>query len=1061
MRAMHILRGESSLLKSQSCFTLSSVPFRSLFLQVVMAKAQVLYSDDFPQIVGSTAPVSFSIEADRNEMSMRIHHALYDAHTLTLIQDLINDLYLDSSKSVPSSISLRESTKQLVHFAQNVQNSEWAQTLSPFKGLVETTSLPDLRATTDLEAPRGFLSCSTPLSVPLQSIQAAAKAIDVSSRALLCSAWASVISGQLGNSFMMGETVSLRGLSPSLLDSAACLVATIPLPIVIDADTTRSSLMRLIHQAHQCSLRAPQVSSSEIRDLVQLAPDQALYACLFTNTPLADSSKSTFPLSDPRNEDISVEHAIACEVFHSADESTAIAEITYDPRRADRSSIEAMLKQLDHLVRCFIENPNARLVDHPWSDLEPKLLSRDAVPASAEGFPSTIDLILAQLSTRRDAVALEVWSRGGEGSLQPTRYTYGELSARVSAIARYLQEHTAPHSRIAVEVPRSIHTYAAMLAILATARTYVPIDQYLPPERKAVLLSESAASLLLCEESSSKPQPPRLDVAALPHLDNNAPLKNVASSEGLACIMFTSGSTGKPKAVGLSHSNFDAALAAFRHTFKEGSEVVPGSRFMARSAEAFDVHLLEGLLPLTVGATVVTAARDLIMEDLPGVLHQVHATHTAVVPSLFHHPDGRSVLPSDLPHLKLLIAGGERIHDTTITEWAGSGVPLLQAYGPTEATIGISCKYVQPNSKPGNVGRAFPGSTYLITSADKDLDRVLPRGQVGELVICGPQVALQGYLGFDTDSFQTLDGELLYRTGDLARMLKSGEVEIMGRKGNSQVKINGVRLELDEVSAVLAQALPQKRLHAVSILSTDTTQSRKKIISFVSEQARRTFETPSGKEQSKETAQVFASIRQRLPPWMLPAHIFWLDFLPLQTVSGKVDRSKLGAIWEQLSANVNASATDATFESDDELVQTLRSHVQKALGCTDDLPADQDLFTAGLDSLGAIRLASILRRADMHIASHVILAHPTLRELAQAMRERLPQDQRTSSAPMYDREKILRELSLDAKDVAAVAPTLPAQEAMIARSIVDEASTYVASLTQRMSCSMASLKSAW
>ncbi len=983
-------------------------------------------------VLGRDTPLTFNLEATSHKLSIHLHHALYDADTLAILPALIARAY--KGEELPKQVPLRESV--LASLPAEGTEDAWKQVLQPAFGKIETPPFPSLAAEKPNSEDRAFASARRALSVTQGDLITFAQATDSSPRAILLAAWAQLLRSYLESShFLIGETISVRGTHPSLSDALGCFISTTPIPIAIDADSTASSLAQSIHAAQQCSLSHPHLPPALLRKLLSLPSNAPLYSSVFTYSPEADSvSTPVAPLDRATTHDIAVEHAIGCEVFATSQSERPEVEITFDPALLDHAASQELLFQLDHLIASMVRNKNLSLAPSVWSDIAESHRSVAQTDARwIDALPQLLPAIVSELTSSGDRVAVETW-QSDAGNLRPAPTTYAELKQQIGKIASALQAETTPGAAIAVELTRSSNTYAVLLAILLSGRVYVPIDQYLPEDRCRVLIEESKASLIIKDDFEARlhlKDRQAADIAAL----------SLPSSDQLACIMFTSGSTGKPKQVGLTHGNLDAALRSFRHIIGQCAPVDKASRFMARSAEAFDVHLLEGLLPLSVGAAIVTAPRDLYLDDLPGKLKLFAVTHTAVVPSLFHHPDGSAVVPSDLPYLRLLIVGGEKIRQKTIDDWCSSSVPVLQAYGPTEATIGISCKVMQPKTKASNVGPVFPGSQYTVV--DTEANSTLPLYQVGELVIGGPQVAGKGYLGLDSDAFF----ENSYKTGDLARMLPGGEVEIIGRKDSSQVKVNGARLELDEISALLESVDADARIHTSCIVAQDEQSQRQSIVAFIATQTKRTNEAPSADVPSSLGRKLLDSARKRLPPWMWPSRIVELDFLPLQSVSGKVNAPQLRSVLEALPVRDGSPSGDADAPApEDELAGTLQACVQQVLRT--EVSFDQDLYSAGLDSLASIRLAGHLRKKGYQIQSQDILSNPTLRAmhdwLSQGAKGTGNNDKTTLAIPT------LSDLGVSSGAFALVAPTLPVQTAMLAKSSLDEGKTYVAVLSRRL-----------
>jgi thioesterase domain-containing protein len=176
---------------------------------------------------------------------------------------------------------------------------------------------------------------------------------------------------------------------------------------------------------------------------------------------------------------------------------------------------------------------------------------------------------------------------------------------------------------------------------------------------------------------------------------------------------------------------------------------------------------------------------------------------------------------------------------------------------------------------------------YILNAAFEPV----PTGGIGELYIGGAGVA-RGYLNdaektaarFITDPFASEPGARLYRTGDLARYRPDGQIEFCGR-ADDQVKINGFRIELEEIEAAIAA---HSRVAQAVIVARDDEKGVKRLIAYV----------VANRQAANETSEITAELRRflkgKLPHYMVPSAFVVLDALPL-SANGKVNRNALPA----------------------------------------------------------------------------------------------------------------------------------------------------------------------
>jgi hypothetical protein len=297
-------------------------------------------------------------------------------------------------------------------------------------------------------------------------------------------------------------------------------------------------------------------------------------------------------------------------------------------------------------------------------------------------------------------------------------------------------------------------------------------------------------------------------------------------------------------------------------------------------------------------------------------MEQMGVTMALLTPSF-----ARVLEPSSVPHLKTLILGGEAMAKSHLDTWADK-VNLVNAYGPSEcAVVATVNPRMRLSSNPANLGRGL-GRCWIVDPQNHD--RLAPLGSVGELLVEGPTLST-GYLqneaktrqAFVETPFWALDPALrypdmdplaprrMYKTGDLVRMIDdaSGEMIYVGRKDASQAKLNGQRLELDEIVYHLASEDTVR--HAVVVLPRSGPCANR-LVSVLSLRATAgdpsidRFETVTSQEAASSVCKIQERLRGKLPPYMVPSMWIVLRALPLLP-SGKLDRNGVVAFLENAS----------------------------------------------------------------------------------------------------------------------------------------------------------------
>ncbi|TWT77108.1 Chondramide synthase cmdD [Posidoniimonas polymericola] len=381
--------------------------------------------------------------------------------------------------------------------------------------------------------------------------------------------------------------------------------------------------------------------------------------------------------------------------------------------------------------------------------------------------------------------------------------TWRALAERVNHAAAGLQSLGVQRGdAVIVALDRSFDSVTAMLAAMTAGAVYVPVDPHAGPQRIRFVTDDTRAKLILGEVSD-----PPIDSQSVTGLVELGVGKDFAAPEvspdDLAYIIYTSGSTGVPKGVQVQHRsivNFVRAQARLLG-------VTAGDRVLHVMSPSFDGGLSESFLPLATGATMIVASRQQVLDPtaLTRLLQESSATIAKFPPALLATLD-----PDSFPALKTISTGG----DTLTTELARRWLPgrrMLNGYGPTEATVGVSMHVLrEPLTGLPPIGPPMANMRAYVL--DKNL-RQVPIGVAGEICIGGAGVAV-GYLNqpeqtaakFVRDPIAD-DGSRMYRTGDVGRWRADGELEFLGRL-DDQVQLRGYRVEPSEVAAAL-ERLPQ------------------------------------------------------------------------------------------------------------------------------------------------------------------------------------------------------------------------------------------------------------
>jgi amino acid adenylation domain-containing protein len=575
--------------------------------------------------------------------------------------------------------------------------------------------------------------------------------------------------------------------------------------------------------------------------------------------------------------------------------------------------------------------------------------------------------------------------------------SYGQLNQRANQMACLLrQQGIGPDRLVGVCLPRCPELVAALLGVWKAGGAYVPLDPAHPTERLLYMMADADAKVLITDaahrplfapETSAVCVDTDAAVIARESAANHHPRQ---TPQDLAYVMYTSGSTGRPKGVMVLQRGLVNYLCWARQAYGAGA----GGAVPVSSSVAFDLTVTALFLPLCAGGSI-----ELLPEDVAGQ-RLVAAMRDGRDRSLVKITPAHLALLSDQlgptaarDRTRLFVIGGENLTAESLSLWRdhAPGTRLINEYGPTETVVGCCVHQVRADDpRTGSVVIGRPIANTRLYVLDGDLNR-LPVGAVGELYIGGAGVA-RGYLNrpeltrekFLPDPFAGTPGERMYRSGDLARYRADGALEYLGRV-DDQVKIRGYRIELGEIETTLADHPDVK---ACAVVAREDTPGSRLLVAYV---VARAVAKP-GAAAAEELRQ---HLRARLPEYMVPARLVFLDAMPL-TGNGKVDRRALPA--PSVQRPTAAPPVAPRTEIEDRIIA-----VWKELLTLDSVGVDDNFFELGGHSLLAIRVVTRLRQMfDVDLSAQAVIDDPTVAALARTVATllRRPAEPAITAAPV-------------------------------------------------------------
>ncbi|KAL7619777.1 hypothetical protein AAE478_010319 [Parahypoxylon ruwenzoriense] len=520
------------------------------------------------------------------------------------------------------------------------------------------------------------------------------------------------------------------------------------------------------------------------------------------------------------------------------------------------------------------------------------------------------------LIDRIDEVAAELPEGIAIKDDQGETLTYARMTARTIQITRQIQAiqpSLAPGSYVAMLLDPVAEAICCILAILRLGLVWIPLDTRNHQRRLRAVIEESRPRVLVYHNATKKLAQQisaGMDSTLVLSIDDdrgdghdvnedkmlvnqNIIRENGDESSQPAMIIYTSGSTGVPKGILLTHGGLLNQIYGTTTTLRLGRETT-----LQQSPLGFDLMLDQIFLALCNGGTVVMVGKagrgdPTRMAELI-VRHGVTLTHFVPSEYLALLNYGHHILTKAHPW-RYAMSGGEKLGQElrrAFRKLDCGTLKLVNVYGPAEITVACA-RGIVPYRELGDMhdnssDHLRPSPNYGIEITDDDMN-VLPVGFPGEICISGQGVGL-GYLERPEESsykFTRRDSVRspasairIYRSGDKGRLLPDGTLKVLGRlDGDSQVKIHGFRVELDEIANAIVHISNGTIANAAASLRPG--QPRDVLVAFV------VFDVEFTGDKTGFIEWLQSNLP--LPLIMKPTSIVSIDRIPA-SVNGKTDR---------------------------------------------------------------------------------------------------------------------------------------------------------------------------
>jgi amino acid adenylation domain-containing protein len=883
----------------------------------------------------------------RDDVFYRIwsnHHLLLDGWSTQIVLKEFEQIYFELSNGREVQLPDLPSFSSYIDWYQSLPVREsqqyWQQYL---KGYEYSLSLPgDLMKDSKEYMPSDFFFKIDPKLTTL--LNDFATSASVTLNALVQCMWGLIIARQNQvNDVVFGSVISGRSsLLPDADKMVGMLINTIPNRIRFESDTTFKSLLNQMFKTfvegephHYLPLFEIQKQSASGKDLIQ-------NVITYVNYPDSERTDSqSLGNSSLRIDEDSIrvyettQFDINILVYHG---EGLEFNVKYNSAAYSKEAISALSGLWHALLNRILSNEDIDIQKLlSVTDQERSIcLTGPGIGENQEiPFHSVLDFLEVAFLKRPNSVCVVYGTE---------EYTYAEFWNESSRFAQYLNQAYYLHESdfVGICMPRSAAQLIALLGVMKAGSAYVPFDISWPKERIDNLVENANLKVVITEDTFVTYRQWLKDNV----IQSESQSTKITGVNTVYCI-YTSGSTGKPKGCTITHANLLNYLT-HANSYWTKKESLEAAYF---SPISFDFTITSILGCWLNQGKLIVYSED---ENVYDIVNEIVANPSMDVIKLA--PAHVNLLEVDIltnATPKTFILGGEALTTKHINKLnKNKKCSIINEYGPTEATVGCITHRIDEDEIPF-IGKPICNTQIFLLNEEFEL---VPYGAAGEIHIAGASVG-KGYLGMNevtqTRFVANPFGEgLIYKTGDLARWTFSGKLHYLGRNDN-QVKINGFRVELDEIVNTA------EKHHLVQTFYTVVDKNEQDISKLLG------YYTGSIDELD-----LSEYLSTQLPDYMVPSIIQKVDYFEL-TVNGKIDKEKLPKI-----TPASSKSDTKILSSSEELLKRVWSEVLMIE--EDKIHPNSNFIKLGGDSIKAIRLVVRMREYGYKLHLKSILSNPDL-----------------------------------------------------------------------------------
>lgn len=568
--------------------------------------------------------------------------------------------------------------------------------------------------------------------------------------------------------------------------------------------------------------------------------------------------------------------------------------------------------------------------------------------------------LLESLHTFGDNVAIE--SAGKKTTYQELRNTADRITGEL------LGRGVGAEALIGIRLTRVEEIIAAMIGVMNARCVVVPIDASLPERLLGSMIDQLNLSYTITPEVYA-------EIASKGGRQEAVVYPEFQEADSIY-LYFTSGSSGTPKGV----LGVNGSLLHFLQWELEKFKPEVAFRFSQFVSPYFDAFLRDIFLPLLAGGTICIPPGGREFFEPATMIAWINENRIQLihcVPSIFRLFNTDMLTSGHFKYLRFILMSGEKLIPAELVNWYskfGSRIQLVNLYGSTEATMIQSCYLIQPEDAGKariSIGEPIADTEFIILNTGFKSCGPLVTGDLYVLsdfmtrgYINNPELTAERFLKIGAGGVE----RIAYKTGDKARVLTDGTLELMGRD-DRQVKLRGIRIELDAIENVLVGSVLVKSAYVVKDQEMNHDES---LIAFV-------VLNRGWEDYERWSADLEQHVRTQLPEYMVPSKFVALKEFPMLS-NGKIDLKKL------LLLPTEAGAADIVAPGD-ELESGILAIWKEILG-NKPISVEESFHTAGGNSLSIMKLIGrIYKKYNVRITLSELFNNLTVKKQAAIIRK--------------------------------------------------------------------------